>query len=142
MFLTKDKSLCETNQAIIVSKDRGGQTEHRAENPKRKFEVRQYQLDGDIFRQITCCDFLLVNDSTRKAYYIELKGSDIAQAIDQLTEGEKKCKAELHNYTSYYRIVANKARTHEIRNIKYRKFKEKHGKYFDMKTTRYVEVLD
>ena len=73
MLLTPEKSLCEKNQPIIVSRDKRSQVQHRAINPQRVFEVRQYQLDGDLVTQEKCCDFLLTNDTSKKAYFIELK---------------------------------------------------------------------
>ena len=69
MILTPENSLCEKNQAIVVSRDRGAQREHRAYNPQKKFDLRHYKLDGLIIRQTTCCDFLLVNDS-RKFFFL------------------------------------------------------------------------
>ena len=67
MLLTPDKSICERRQKIIVSKDQREQRQHRAENPDQKYEVRHYRLDGDLVSQTTCCDFLLINDTTKKA---------------------------------------------------------------------------
>ena len=69
MLLTPGKSKCERNQAIVVSQDKGTRREHRATNPQRKFNLRHYKLDGEEFSQITCCDFLLVNDSTKKSIF-------------------------------------------------------------------------
>ena len=81
MLLTPEKSLCEKNQAIVVSRDKGTRREHRAANPQRQFELRHYKLDGELVRQQTCCDFLLINDSGKKAYFIELKGENIDKAV-------------------------------------------------------------
>ena len=54
MLLTPKKSKCERNQAIVVSQDKGTRREHRATNPQRKFDLRHYKLDGEVFSQITC----------------------------------------------------------------------------------------
>lgn len=35
MLLTQDKSLCESRQKIIVSRDAGTQRKHRANNPQQ-----------------------------------------------------------------------------------------------------------
>ena len=67
MILTPEKTLCDKNQGIIVSRDKGSQVLHGAINPKRAFDVRHYQLDGDIIKQEKCCDYLLVNDTRKKA---------------------------------------------------------------------------
>lgn len=54
------------NQAIVVSKDKGTQREHHAINSNRRFDLRHYELDGDVFKQMKRCDFLLINVSKKK----------------------------------------------------------------------------
>lgn len=142
MKLTEDKSLCQRNQKIIVSKDQRSTVQHRATNPQGMFDVRHYKLDGDIIKYQKCCDFLLVNDTRKKAYFIELKGGNIDEAISQLEEGVKIFKDELVNYTVFYRIVCSKAKTHNIKGNIYRKFAEKKGTYLKCKENRLDEVLD
>lgn len=142
MLLTPEKSKCEKDQAIVVSKDKGTRREHRATNPKRQFDLRHYKLDGEVFSQITCCDFLLVNDSTKKAYFIELKGKNIDDAVEQLAAGERMCKADLQGYSIFYRIVCSKAKTHKIQGNKFRKFKAKCGSHLLMKENILSENLD
>lgn len=106
MLLTPEKSLCEKNAAIVVSRDRGAQREHRANNPQKAFDLRHYKLDGVLIQQTKCCDFLLVNDSRKKAYLIELKGGNIDDAVEQLEAGEQKCKEELIGYTFSIELYA------------------------------------
>ena len=141
MLLTLEKSLCEKNQAIVTSRDKGNQRKHRAINPKREFELRQYKLDGDLVKQEKCCDYLLLNDSRKKAYLIELKGGNIDEAVEQLKAGEQKCKNELTGYNFFYRIVCSKARTHDIKGNKFRKFKERCGSKLMMKENVLEETL-
>lgn len=142
MLLTPEKSLCEKNAAIVVSRDRGAQREHRANNPQKAFDLRHYKLDGVLIQQTKCCDFLLVNDSRKKAYLIELKGGNIDDAVEQLEAGEQKCKEELIGYTFFYRIVCSKAKTHKIQNVKFRKFREKCGARLKLKEVCLTETLD
>lgn len=142
MLLTPEISLCEKNQAIVVSRDKGAQREHRANNPQRKFDLRHYKLDGVLIKRKTCCDFLLINDSRKKAYFIELKGGNIDEAVNQLEAGERECKAELEGYSFFYRIVCSKAKTHKIQNTRFRKFREKCGTRLKMKENRFDETLD
>lgn len=142
MLLTLEKSLCEKNQAIVVSRDRGNSRQHRATNPNRIFDLRHYKLDGDLVKQEKCCDFLLINDSRQKAYLIELKGGNIDEAVAQLEAGEGKCKDELKGYSFFYRIVCSQAKTHNIKNLKYRKFKEKCGPKLKTKENVLEETLE
>ena len=104
--------------------------------------MRHYKLDGDVFKQTKCCDFLLINDSKKKAYLIELKGGNIDDAIEQLEAGKQKCKEELKEYDYLYRIVCSKARTHKIQSGKIRKFKEKCGKSLLIKENILSENLE
>ncbi len=140
MRLTPDKSLCKSRQKIIVSRDKGTPREHRAENPKMYY-VRHYQLDGGLISQQKCCDFLLVNDSLKKAYLIELKGSNIGDAIPQLEAGLKLFQSELAQYIFYFRIVQSKARTQAIQDTAFRKFKDKYGSRLQYKTNMLKETL-
>ena len=142
MLLNPEKSLCEKNQAIVVSRDKGNSREHRAINPQKSFDLRKYQLDGDLIKQTKCCDFLLINDTRKKAYLIELKGGNVDEAVEQLEAGENKCKGELKGYTFFYRIVCSRAKTHKIQNTKFRKFKEKCRTRLLMKENILLENLE
>ena len=141
MRLTSDKSLCEIRQKIILSKDKGSPRKHCAQNPAQKFCVRQYKLDGDLVRQQTCCDFLLTNDTLKKAYFIELKGGNVDRAVPQLEAGFRLFQAELSGYEFLFRIVSSKVRTHDIQNNKFRKFKDKWGSRLICKTDYLEETL-
>lgn len=127
MLLSDEKSLCAKDQKIIVSKDRGTSRIHKAYNPDKKYCVRHYKLDGDIIKNRKCCDFLLLNDTSRHAYLIELKGGNIDEAVPQLEAGAQLCRTEVPEYTLYYRIVCSKARTHDIRKSIFRKFRARCG---------------
>ncbi len=135
------KSLCETNAKTIVSKDKGTPRKHIANNPDQKFSVRQYQLDGVIFKDVTCNDFLLLNDTSKKAYYIELKGKDIGHAAEQLQAGEKLCHDDLKDYEALYRVVASGMPTHRAYPLQYRKLLDKVGNRLKSKTREMEEDL-
>ena len=122
MLLVPERSKCEKHQKIVVSKDNGNSREHRAINPHGRNSLRHYKLDGELVLQEKCCDYLLINDSTQKAYLIELKGGNVAEAIPQLKAAEQKVKNELLNYSFFYRIIASKARTHEIKRMNFANF--------------------
>lgn len=73
MRLTQDRSLCETHQKIIVSKDHGTSRTHRADNTRKRYAVRQYKLDGDIISDKKCCDFLLLNGYIERCVFYRVK---------------------------------------------------------------------
>lgn len=132
MRLDGYKSRCTEKQTIIVSKDKGASSEHRAHN-RASSDVRHYKLDGDIIKNQTCCDFLLLNDTKRDAYFIELKGRDITKGVKQLEAGYCLFARDLVNYTIYYRLIYTKARTHSVEGNDFRKFKKEHKAYFKYK---------
>lgn len=141
MMLDPTKSLCEANQQIIVSKDDGEKRMHRALNKQKRYCVRQYKLDGGIVLRQTCCDFLLLNDTLRNAYFIELKGGNIDDAIPQLEAGYERFRSELGKYNFYFRIVSSKVRTHNVQKNRFRKFKDKWGSHLQYKENILEEKL-
>lgn len=127
-MLEKYKSLCEDRQKIIKSQDKGNsRVYHLAKNGDRNL-VRHYQIDGVVIDSASTkkCDFLLINDGKRNAYLIELKGTDILSALEQLENTECILRNELAGYQMYYRIVY-RANTHGIRASRYTKFVAKKG---------------
>ena len=84
--LAKFRSLCSERQAKIVSQDRESRNpcKHTAVN-KNRSRVAQYQLDGQVFTgHEQRCDFLVMNQDKKSAYLIELKGSNVLHAMDQV----------------------------------------------------------
>jgi hypothetical protein len=127
MPLNGYSSLCEERQRIIVSRDSGTRREHRAFN-NDPCHVTKYKIDGDIVRDTSIrCDFLVMNDDRRDAYLIELKGSDIEHALDQLEATAHRFQNELRGYCIKYRLVCSRVKTQAIRSIKYKKFCKKHN---------------
>lgn len=126
MPLNGYSSLCEERQRIIVSRD-AGRREHRALN-EDTCRVTQYKIDGDIICDASIrCDFLVMNEDRRDAYLIELKGSDIEHALDQLETTARHFQNELREYCVKYRLVCSRAKTQAIRGNKYKKFCKKHN---------------
>lgn len=128
MPLTGYPSLCGERQPIIVSRDRGQSREHRAQNPGGR-RVSHYQIDGVVIRDSALhCDFLLMNDEKADAYLIELKGSDIEHALEQLEATARRLQSELRGYTVKYRLVHSRAKTQAIHSNAIKKFCRAHAK--------------
>ncbi len=125
-------SICQPRQKIIVSQDKGNpRVSHRAINENRNL-VTQYQIDGAVIKTGLRCDFLVTNEERKTAYLIELKGSDIDHAIDQLEATAQELKKELSSYSLNFRIVC----TRDImgpNSYKYKKFKSKYNGRVDKK---------
>ncbi len=137
MPLTGFESICSRDAAQIVSRDKGNPQYHKGINSKRVY-VSHYKIDGVVIKSGSRCDYLLMNEATRTAYLIELKGSDLIQAAKQLEATEKALNQQFSGYGLQYRIVANKCRTQEIRSSEYRKYQLRWKKRLVLKTG-YIE---
>lgn len=115
------ESLCSKNASQIVSRDKGNPQYHKGKNIAKEY-VTHYRIDGIIIKMGSKCDYLLMNEEKRVAYLIELKGSDLVKAAEQLEATEKVLKQELSSYNLQYRIVANKCKTQAIYSSAYRKY--------------------
>lgn len=127
--LTNHKSLCGKNQAKIVSQDKESRNpcKHIANN-KSWSNVAQYQLDGQVFTgHEQRCDFLVQNRDKKTAYLIELKGSNVLHAMEQVLSAEKLLKDDLKDYQVFYRIIY-RTRTQEVRQSRIVRWKERCGK--------------
>lgn len=124
MPLKNHESLCPPNASQIVSRDKRNKQYHKGQNVDRSY-VTHYQIAGVVIKNGSRCDFLLINEDKKRAYLIELKGSDLVKAAEQLEATEKVLKNELQEYDMRYRIVANKCKTQEIQSSAYRKYQIK-----------------
>lgn len=134
------ESLCDKNAKQIVSQDKKSQRYHRGNNIENAY-VTHYKIDGVVITAGSRCDFILFNEDKRTAYLIELKGSDLVKAAEQLEATEINLREELREYSLQYRIVANKCKTQEIRSTKYRKYQMRWGRKLIQKTGYIEETI-
>ena len=112
---------------------------HIGKNSDRN-QVRQFKVDGEIFKSGTRdprCDFLLVNDTKKTSYYIELKGSDIPKAIDQIDHSVADLSPSLPGYKVFRRIVYRTG-THKVNEAKVLKWKKQHGPKYALCQSRQI----
>lgn len=126
-ILSGHQSLCDKRQKRIVSKEK--RSSHTAVNEKRQL-VRQYLIDGDVIedKHVIKCDYLVLNDEKKAAYFIELKGSKVVHAIEQIEETAKRLRPCLQGYQFYYRIVYSGSCTHNVNRAGYLEWERKHGR--------------
>lgn len=90
---------------------------HIGRNPAPAY-IRQFKVDGEIFKKGAAeekCDYLLLNDDAHKAYYIELKGSDIPKAIRQVENAIRLLHhGAIADYEVFCRIVYHTG-SHSVR---------------------------
>lgn len=114
-------------------------------NPQRR-EVCKIQLDGCVLNDSSLlkCDYLFLSCETSAAFFVELKGSDILHAIDQIEKSIEQIGKDIAATRINARIVLSKAQTPDMRTPKYLKFKKKiHGLggTFEHKNLVFVESL-
>ncbi len=121
MPLKNHTSICRKNALQIISRDQRNTQYHKGINSRNAY-VTHYKIDGNVIKSGSRCDYLLINEDTLTAYLIELKGSDLVKAAEQIEATESTLAKELSVYRLQYRIVANKCKTQEIHSSAYRKY--------------------
>lgn len=134
--LVQKMSLCDKKQALVVSQDKKSKNtcRHIARNTDA-CNVAQFQLDGDIFQldgnifqgHEVRCDFLVLNQDKKNAYFIELKGSNIMHAKQQVESSVNLLRDDLTGYSCFFRIIF-RSQTQEVRSSKVIRWKEHCGK--------------
>ena len=111
--------------AEFVSSENG--CKHIGRNDSRH-SIRQFKIDGEVISknsEAARCDYLLLNDDAKRAYYIELKGSDLEKAIQQIESTVQIFQTSLPGYTTYRRIIYFSGTT-DIRGSAVQRWKAKH----------------
>ena len=89
---------------IVPCKDKGS-PEYRYKNQSAN-HLAKYKVDnGLISDNDPKCDFLLLNCEQKKAFFIELKGSNIVRAIEQITRSIDFLQGNLSGFAVFARIV-------------------------------------
>lgn len=102
-----------------------GKTYHHINKSKSfivKIRVDECLIKGEQERK---CDYLLLNCDTKKAYLIELKGSDLAHAASQILNVINIFQKELSAFEVHARIVLSKVYQSDIISEDYRKLQRK-----------------
>lgn len=115
---------------------------HIGRNPNGH-KVRQFKIDGEVLPAGTApqrCDYLLLNDTAGVSYYIELKGTDIPKAIQQIESTVELISSSIPKYTKHFRIVY-KSGTHKIEESSVVKWKKKHKGAVRIERDRIEDVI-
>lgn len=117
---------------------------HIGNNPSGSY-IRQFRVDGDVFSKdspVQRCDYLLLNDTHLKAYYIELKGSNISKAIDQIENSIALIHSAISEYEVFCRIIYHTGRTHMVKSPKVLKWhKRRPGNKAIISERQYEETV-
>lgn len=141
MIFDRKYSSCSQYQAVVVSQENGNK--HQLCNDSR-VAVYQYHVDGDIIKgnDEKRCDYVVeaLTAPRPSAFFIELKGSDLMDALEQIDVTVSRCEAKLKGYDILPRVVLHKVSTHQIRGSKYRRYKERYPR-LAIGTRRYTDFV-
>ena len=124
--MSKDKCPCKAfdnsfefqhdNRKIVSIKDKGDR-KYKYENISSNYLAKYKVENGLIFdNNNKKCDYLLLNCNHKKAYFIELKGSKLIDAIEQISRTIDELKTKLPDFSIFARIVITRFNTIELRN--------------------------
>jgi hypothetical protein len=88
--------------------------------------LAKYRVDGGLIADGGVkCDYLLLICEKKQSYFIELKGSDISRAIDQIDRSIDVLKGKLLGFAFFARIVLTRMNTISLKNPKLIKLEQK-----------------
>lgn len=114
----------DTRKVAVIRDKSGGRAEFRYKNPNANL-LHLHEVDGCLMPSKTDekCDFLLLNCEKKKAFFIELKGSDLLKATSQIRTAIDFLKKDLAEFSFHARVSLNKhnvpaSRTNELTKFK------------------------
>ena len=113
------------DRETVPFRDKGHSTEYRYTN-RSSSHLAKYRIDGGLIGDDGVkCDFLLLNCEKKQAFFIELKGSDLIHAVDQIDGSVDKLKNNLSGFAFFARIVVTRVNTIDLHHLKFRRLENK-----------------
>ena len=111
--------------ATVVCSDRKSATKYIYDN-KSSDSLTKYRVDGCLIADAGAkCDSLLLNCTKKKSFFIELKGSDLIRAVEQIDRSVDLLLSSLTDFSINARIVLTRVNITDLRNTKYLKLEKK-----------------
>ena len=98
---------------IVTCKDKGSKVKYIYKNKDSNY-LSIYRVDGGLIDNGAKCDYLLLNCEKQQSYFIELKGSDLSHAIDQIDRSINILKNDLSGFAFFARIVLTRVNTTDL----------------------------
>ncbi|NBP68858.1 MAG: hypothetical protein EBR30_20195 [Cytophagia bacterium] len=112
-------------RATVTCSDKKSSTTYIYNNPNSD-RLSKYRVDGCLINDNSAkCDYLLLNCDKSKSYFIELKGSDLIRAVEQIDRSIDLLEHALADYSVSARIVVTRVNTLDLKNTKYIKLERK-----------------
>ncbi|MED4271098.1 hypothetical protein P9199_13240 [Geobacillus stearothermophilus] len=103
---------CDRRKLAVV-KEKGREIRFVNKGEKR---VALYRVDGCLIQEGVKCDFLFLVIEGDRAFFIELKGSDLKQAVHQIARTIEQLGKWLPGYRFEGRIVTTRVRTPALKS--------------------------
>jgi hypothetical protein len=120
----QDCQLFSDNRSRAVFKDAKVSREYIGKNPNKK-ELMGLRIDDCLITEGQKCDFLLININDKTLYFIELKGSDLVKAIDQIDRTLDILLSKIEHQTVHGRVVLSRVSTPDLVSSRYIKLKKR-----------------
>lgn len=130
----------------------GCDREHCCEENGKKYRIyNEDKKDIRVYR-VEClidsgrrCDKLVLNCRDSVAYFVELKGTDLDEAVDQLGASIDQLKRRIDGWTIYARVVMSRVKAPAYQNNKYQKLdkllRENHNGSLRVRNHEYPEYI-
>jgi septum formation inhibitor-activating ATPase MinD len=108
----------EQNNKIVVCKDAKSSTKYIYQNDSQDI-LSKYKVDGCLIDdKDPKCDFLLINCTKGISYFVELKGSDLIKAVEQIDRTINVLHKDFNEYSVEPRIVLTRVNTTDLKSSK------------------------
>lgn len=92
--------------------------------------LSKYRVDGCLITDNgSKCDYLLLNITKKVSYFIELKGSNLIKAVEQIDRSIDLLHKDFKDYSVEARIVLTRVNTTDLKNTKLIKLESKLRKH-------------
>ena len=110
---------------LVICTDKKSSTKYKYDNTAED-ELSKYNVDGCLLPEnVPKCDFLLLNCTKKMAYFIELKGSDLINAVEQVEKTIDRLRNDLDTFSIHARIVLTRVNTMDLKNSKLLRLEKK-----------------
>ncbi|HLC15477.1 MAG TPA: hypothetical protein VJL89_04545 [Thermodesulfovibrionia bacterium] len=106
---------CNNNKIVVAQDEKNPKCEYRLINNSAK-RVCKVTVDGCYITEGKRCDFLLIDCDSKVAFFIELKGRHLLEAVEQIYETINRFWQQMNGVIINGRIVLTKVTVPNLRN--------------------------
>lgn len=133
------------NDKQIVFTDHKSRAEYRILNPNAH-ELSCFMVDNGLINDnsIDKCDHSMIHCDTQRAYFIEIKGSDLLKACGQIGSTIQHLSHQMKGLTPHARIALTRVNTTALQSqeyVRFRKQMERQGGTVKQANLKLIETL-